>query len=108
VSCHDYINPSAIVGVRSGYVQDPSEQPACTSIPQGFSGCPLLLIDPGRPQFSLIYRRVNALGLTTPPFSAAIPNPYSGAREPRDTVEKLSVEEDRILLDWIFQGAQGN
>jgi hypothetical protein len=65
------------------------------------------LIDPKRPEFSLIYRRVNPLGLTTAPFTTT-KNLYSGAREPRDTTERLSPEEDSILLDWITQGALAN
>jgi hypothetical protein len=108
VSCHDYDMASVMVGVGSSYVQVPGEDPSCTTVPKDFSACPLQLVDPGRPQFSLVYRRINPLGLTTPPFTSTAKNLYSGVREPRDTVEKLSAEEDSILLDWITQGAFSN
>jgi hypothetical protein len=108
VSCHDYDDASAIIDVYTGFVQPPTETQTCVKPPDGnggpYAGCPLKLIDRTRPEFSMIYRRVNPLGLTTPPFSPAVPNNYRGAREPRDTTEKLTAEEDDILLDWISQG----
>ena len=70
--------------------------------------CLLPLVDPGHPELSLLYRRVNPLGLNTPPFASDELNTYSGIREPRDTIQKLTSEEDSILLDWITQGALGN
>ncbi len=108
VSCHDYDTSAVIIGVGSSYLQGPGETPVCAVVPMGYSGCPLKLVDPGRPEYSLVYRRVNPLGLTTPPFGAKVPNLYSGAREPRDTAEKLTAEEDATLLDWISQGAFAN
>jgi hypothetical protein len=118
ISCHDFDNAANLVGVGSTYLQSPTEKPSCTVLEKPEDGfCRLKIVDQvvtsgqptiGRPEFSYLYRRINPLGLTTPPFSAAVPNQYSGAREPRDTIEKLSVEEDRILLDWITQGALAN
>jgi hypothetical protein len=105
ISCHDYNIAANMVNVLSSYVEQPSEVPACVALPVNNIYCQLRLVDPGRPQFSLIYRRVNPLGLTTPPFSSMVPNLYSGAREPRDTHTSLTAEEDGILLDWISQGA---
>jgi hypothetical protein len=105
ISCHDYNIAANMINVLSSYVEQPSEQPACTTLPKDDIYCQLKLVDQGRPEFSLIYRRVNPLGLTTPPFSATVPNLYSGAREPRDTHTNLTAEEDGILLDWISQGA---
>ncbi len=105
ISCHDYNTTTNMINVLSSYVQGMNEAPACAVPPANLQYCQLKLIDPTRPQYSLIYRRVNPLGLTTPPFSAALPNQYSGAREPRDTHTTLTAEEDGILLDWISQGA---
>lgn len=107
VSCHDYNNASVIRGVLSSYAQESTEKPSCTTFPKDLTVCLLPLIDPGRPEFSLIYRRINPLGLTTAPFTTT-KNLYSGPREPRDTIERLTPEEDSILLDWITQGALAN
>jgi hypothetical protein len=105
ISCHDYNIAANMINVLSSYVQTPSEPPSCTVLPANLQYCQLKIVDPTRPQYSLLYRRVNPLGLTTQPFSAGLPNQYSGAREPRDTHTTLTAEEDGILLDWISQGA---
>ncbi|HEX4338163.1 MAG TPA: hypothetical protein VH062_19780 [Polyangiaceae bacterium] len=105
VSCHNYNEAVAIINVLTGFTQSNGEEQTCTDIPKMYAGCPLPLIYPKEPKWSMIYRRVNPLGLTTPPFNSKTTNAYSGALEPRDTVEKLSAEEDGILLDWITQGA---
>lgn len=105
ISCHDYNIAANMINVLSSYVEQPSEVPACATLPKDSIYCQLKLVDPGKPEVSLLYRRVNPLGLTTPPFSSTVPNLYSGAREPRDTHTSLTAEEDGILLDWISQGA---
>jgi hypothetical protein len=104
IACHaTYDNPSAFVGVPSGFYEDQ----ACGAVPLP-DGCPLKLIDPGRPEFSLIYRKVNPLNLSTPPFSLTVPNAYSKLQMPRDTGAKLTGPEDDIIRDWITQGALAN
>jgi hypothetical protein len=106
VSCHDYDVATNMVGTPSSYIQVASEKSACAVVQQ--FGCQLKLVDPGRPEYSLVYRRINPLGLTTLPFSAAAPNLYNGSREPRDALTKLTTEEDSILRDWITQGGFAN
>jgi hypothetical protein len=105
VSCHDYDTPTKTVGVTGGYVQTSTETPSCTTLPKDSPTCILNLVHPGHPEFSLIYRRINPLGLTTAPFSQAGPNLYTGVREPRDTIAKLTTDEDAIVREWIEQGA---
>jgi hypothetical protein len=69
----------------------------------------LTLVNPGNPELSLLYRRLNPPGLQASPFSAATPNNYSGPQEPRDGsgqyVFPLSGAEDGAIRDWIKQGA---
>jgi len=64
---------------------------------------------PGDPALSSLYRRINPLGSTLAPFSAAIPNNYAGTQEPRDganlSFTPLSPQEDGAIRDWITQGA---
>jgi hypothetical protein len=104
VACHDYDKASNIVNVGGNFEDDA----ACTPPIDPVKGCPLKIVDPGRPVFSLLYRRVNPLGLATSPFSATVKNQYSGPQEPRDTTDKLTAEEDDTLRDWIEQGAYSN
>jgi hypothetical protein len=110
VACHDYQNHATIFNVEGSLLDDA----ACSGPIDAFVGCQLKLIDPGqtgqrgRPEFSIIYRKVNAFGLKVAPFSTAVPNNYQGAHEPRDTPDKLSGEEDDILRDWIEEGATAN
>lgn len=94
LSCHDFGIPR-LVNVLGGYV-DPVKGT-------------LSLVNPGDPELSLLYRRLNPLGLQANPFSAATPNNYSGPQEPRDGsgqyVFPLSGAEDGAIRDWIKQGA---
>lgn len=107
IACHDFEQPAAIINVR-GSATDPAACPPQDKLDSTFGACQLKLIDPFRPQFSIIYRRVNLLGLETSPFSATVPNNYEGPLEPRDTADKLSGDERDVLLDWINQGALAN
>lgn len=72
----------------------------------------LSIVDPGKPELSLMYRRINPVGLETAPFSATTPNHYSGTQEPRDgsglSFTPLSGDEDGAIRDWITQGATAN
>ncbi len=72
----------------------------------------LYLVDPGHPELSLIYRRINPLGAQTAPFSASVPNNYAGLQEPRDGTglgfTALSAAEDGAIRDWIKAGAFAN
>ncbi len=61
----------------------------------------------GRPEMSLIYRRINPLGFEGAPFSAGLPNTYVGPQEPRND-SAFTGDEDDILRSWIEQGANGN
>jgi hypothetical protein len=94
LSCHDF-GIARLVNVLGGYV-DPDLGT-------------LSLVSPGAPELSLLYRRLNPLGLQASPFSAATPNNYSGPQEPRDGsgqyVFPLSGAEDGAIRDWITQGA---
>lgn len=94
LSCHSF-SVLSLVGVPGGFVD------------QKYST--LSLVEPGKPELSLLYRRLNPLGLKTSPFSAATPNNYSGPQEPRDGsnqyVFPLSGAEDGAIRDWILQGA---
>ncbi len=97
-SCHSF-DPNKVVNVPVGYI-DP------------LWGDQVKLVVPGKPEFSLMYRRINPKDLQTPPFSAAVPNTYSGSQEPRDgsglSVDPLSGQEDGVIRDWITQGATAN
>lgn len=104
VPVRDVVNYTNVIQIRdvgSGF----EEAQACAVVPP--DGCFLKLVDPGRPEFSLIYRKVNPFGSTITPFSAQVPNVFTGLREPRDTEHFLTVEEDAILREWIEQGAFG-
>jgi hypothetical protein len=94
LSCHDFSVPR-LKDVLGGYV-DPVKGN-------------LTLVNPGDPELSLLYRRLNPAGLQASPFSAATPNNYSGPQEPRDGsgqyVFPLSGAEDGAIRDWIKQGA---
>jgi hypothetical protein len=70
----------------------------------GIFDCQVKLIDPGHPEHSIIYRKINPIGLETSPFGPLMPNVYVGSREPRDR-ENFTGEEDSILRDWIEEGA---
>jgi len=102
-SCHNF-SVVTLKNVEGGYV-DPGVGTICQA---GGTGC-LKLVDPGRPELSLVYRKINPSGLQTPPFSPTIPNRYSGSREPRTgsglSVTPLSGAEDGMIRDWIEQGA---
>lgn len=96
LSCHSF-SVLNLVGVPGGFV-DPKYGT-------------LSLVEPGLPERSLLYRRLNPLGLKVTPFSALTPNDYSGPQEPRDGsnqyVLPLSGAEDGAIRDWITQGAFG-
>jgi hypothetical protein len=103
-SCHDF-SILKTVNVEGGYA-DPNVGTPC----QGGTGTGCLkIVDPNDPELSLLYRKINPLGLQTPPFSSTIPNRYSGSREPRTgsglSVIPLSGAEDGAIRDWIEQGA---
>lgn len=100
-ACHDFREVSSIVN-RTSQINW-----AC---PTGdpFKGCPLDLIEPGQPEFSAIYRKINPPNLRTSPFSASVPNEYGGLQEPRDTLDKLTGAEDDAIRTWIQQGALAN
>jgi hypothetical protein len=126
--CHTF-GPSTntIVGVRGSYVDnriplncncDP-----LTLTPTAYQKCiadcntaagGLALVQPGEPQNSLIYRRINPLKLTLPPFNVPpiVSNLYTGPQEPRDAqgnlTDPLSAAEDGAIRDWITQGAFAN
>jgi hypothetical protein len=113
--CHGFLSATQLNDVPSSYI-DPNLPTRYaiividgvpTQVPVGMP-----LVWPGRPEASYIYRKINPLGLQAPPFSAAIPNNYSGLREPRDgsnlTYTPLSQQEDSILRDWIAEGALGD
>jgi hypothetical protein len=96
---------SDIVGVKSSTIDDA----ACAGGPHPPDGSVLDLIDDeGRPEFSLIYRKINAFTLKTPPFSDTVPNLYTGLQEPRDTGGGFTSDEDLAVREWIEQGALGN
>jgi hypothetical protein len=96
-SCHNFSH-LRLVDVPGGYV-DP------------IYGA-IKLVDPGDPELSLLYRKVNPLGYQVAPFSAGTPNTYSGSQEPRDgsglSFTPLSGAEDGAIRDWILQGASSN
>jgi hypothetical protein len=99
-ACHDFSYVSAL--------EAPTQiNWACPTAPIE-DGCPLILIEPGKPEFSAIYRKVNPPNLKTSPFSASVPNEYGGLQEPRDTPDKLTGAEDDALRTWIAQGATAN
>lgn len=101
--CHSFAL-GTMVDVPGGYA-DPR-------LPATESG--LKLVDPGKPELSLIYRRINPRGLALAPFSASFPNLYaeSSIQEPRDgagtRTVPLSGAEDGAIRDWILQGAKGD
>lgn len=83
----------------------------------------LFLIAPGNPRDSLIYRRINPLGLANAPFgtpagpgapdpTVPITNLYRGPQEPQNAQKifagALSPAEDGAIRDWITQGAFAN
>jgi len=101
--CHDpAFSVLTTVKVAGGYVD--------TRLPPSPNG--LSLIEPGKPQESLIYRRINPLGLTVAPFSAALSDLYRGPQEPQNAQKifagPLSGAEDGAIRDWITQGAFAN
>lgn len=99
--CHSF-EAATTVNVPGGYV-DPQ-------VDNG--GVGLFLVAPGSPENSLIYRRINPVGLEIAPFSVANPNNYVGTQEPRNgdglTFTALSGAEDGIIREWIEQGAVAN
>ncbi len=97
--------------------------PSLSNVPSSFADASLVgtfppdgqlpFVRPGQPELSMIYRKVNAIGIVQPPFSVALPNDYLGNREPRDggglgLVNELSAAENGTIRDWIEQGALGN
>lgn len=103
IACHDFNIHAAIFNIPGNLVD-----PNCTSAGDAFNACQLNLIDPGKPEKSIIYRKVNEFGLKTAPFKPSAPNTFNGLQEPRDTPDKLTGEEDDTLRDWITQGAVAN
>jgi len=120
--CHEYRVIQSMVDVEGGFI-DPDlavageNQTLCRPSPDGDGGvvegkgC-LKLVEPGRPDRSLIYRRINPKGLQAPPFSAEVDNDYSGIQEPRDGAglgyTPLSNAEDGAIRDWIVEGGHGD
>lgn len=102
LSCHNF-SVLGMVRVSGGFF-DPEAAKVSARYAEG-----LPLVDPGFPEYSLLYRRINPLGLQAKPFSAAAPNTYSGPQEPRDGsnqyVFPLTGAEDGAIRDWIKQGA---
>jgi hypothetical protein len=101
--CHDpSFSVLTTVSVAGGYVD--------TRIPATAGG--LSLVEPGNPRDSLIYRRINPLGLPSAPFSQAVTNLYRGPQEPQNAQKifagPLSGDEDGAIRDWITQGAFAN
>jgi hypothetical protein len=120
--CHSF-GPSTntIVNVLGSYVDNrlPSGCGCATGDQACIDNCVakgggLALVLPGQPQNSLIYRRINPLKLTLPPFNVApvVSNLYTGPQEPRDAqgnlTDPLSAAEDGAIRDWITQGAFAN
>jgi len=122
-SCHDYyVSPVNLDGVSSSFI-DPKLNPSteigtvrvctgannstCTDQPGQVSR--IKLVKPGHPELSSLYRRINHLNTTIAPFSATVPNNYSGSQEPRDganlTFTPRSPDDDEAIRDWITQGA---
>jgi hypothetical protein len=99
-ACHDFTRTANIVG-KASLLNVP-----CAADPN--NGCFLSYAEPGKPEQSAIYRKINPPNLKTAPFSDAVPNEYSGLQEPRDTVDKLSGAEDDAIRTWIAQGAISN
>ena len=101
-SCHDFHEGfTRIVNVGSGFEIVPG------------SNNFLKLVDPGVPEDSYLYRKINPLGYTGAPFSPANPNLFTESQEPRTgdglpTFNVLSGAEDGAIRDWIAQGAFGN
>jgi hypothetical protein len=104
IACHDYNIHPAIVNIPGTLL----DNAACGNVDTGTNGCQLKLIDPGRPQFSIIYRKINAFGLEALPFSQTNPNQFNGLQEPRDAPETFTPDEIDILRRWIEQGAYAN
>jgi len=104
IACHDYNVHPAIVNIPGTLLDDA----ACPGVDSGTNGCQLKLVDPGRPQFSIIYRKINAFGLQSAPFSSTAPNQFNGLQEPRDSTDKMTPEEIDTLHDWIKEGAFAN
>ncbi len=92
-----------------------------TRLPVAADG--MFLVAPGNPRDSLIYRRINPLGLANAPFgtpagpgalnpATPITNLYRGPQEPQNAqkifTEALSPAEDGAIRDWITQGALAN
>lgn len=90
---------------------------------QNIVGDGIALVAKGNPRDSLIYRRINPLGLASAPFgtlagagapdpSAPITNLYRGPQEPQNAQKifagALSPAEDGAIRDWITQGAFAN
>jgi hypothetical protein len=104
---HALDRPVAFVGSLSTYTDTTGKACLVAGRDGGSDGCQLQIVDRFRPEFSYLYRKINAAGLKTPPFTTAT-NLYAGLREPRDSTEPLGVDEDQIILSWIAQGALGN
>lgn len=98
-SCHDYYKGvTQIVNVGSGYIL-----PGVGT---------LKLVEPGVPERSYLYRKINPANYTGAPFSPATPNTFTGSQEPRTgdglpTFDVLTGAEDGAIRDWILQGAFG-
>lgn len=104
IACHDYNVHPAIVNIPGNLL----DQAACAGGDAGTNGCQLKLVDPNRPEFSILFRKINAFGIKTDPFTPKIPNQFNGLQEPRDTPDKLTPEEIDTIRDWIQQGAFAN
>jgi hypothetical protein len=103
IACHDYNIHAAIYNIPGNLID-----PACKGPADNNEICQLKLIEPKRPERSIIFRKVNEFGLKSAPFKPTAPNTFNGLQEPRDTPDKLTGEEIDILNDWITQGAVAN
>ncbi len=109
IACHDtFDKPAAIVGIGSAFVEAQACVGQGTSNVADSGACLVLLIDPGRPEFSYIYRKINPLNLQTSPFSSTVPNNYDGLQMPRDSSGVIDADDDDAVRSWIEQGANAN
>jgi hypothetical protein len=111
-SCHDYSSPQLVVSKPSGFEEPDGLCSTKVVLPDGMStvAVPVLcVVSAGKPELSMLYRKVNPLHLETAPFSASVDNNYTGLQEPRDGAEQitlpLSGSEVGAIRDWITQGA---
>lgn len=104
--CHTFTVLST-VNVEGGYVDARLPVSPVTGLV-----APMLLVAPGNPRDSLIYRRINPLSDGIAPFDQTITDLYRGPQEPQNAQKifagPLSGNEDGAIRDWITQGANAN